>query len=59
MAFLALCIFVLVCLIGRMFVDHDYDSVQGSDEITEDDMSPVVELLMFDDYMEDGDLDIF
>lgn len=27
--------------------------------ITEDDMSPMIEIIMFDDFMEDGDLDEF
>lgn len=59
MAFLALCIFVLVCLVGRMFVDHDYGTSYKDQGTDEDDMSPVVGLLMYDDFMDNGELDDF
>jgi hypothetical protein len=31
----------------------------GATQFTEEDMSPIIALLMFDDFMEDGDLDEF
>ena len=58
MAFLLIIGFaLLIFVINDMFKeDNGYSRYR---EVTEEDISPMTEMLMFEDFMEDGDLDLF
>lgn len=58
MGFLLMIGFVLLLVVISAIFKED-SGLTEHQEYTEENMSPMVELLMYDDFMEDGDLDIF